>query len=262
MYALARPLRVPVARPSFRSATRPSTSASRLRAVPGLLKGGPGRSWHRALTPPDRGHDPGVAGPAGQVRGASASRNRPAARAPASELSDGAIASAPPGSVVDGGLGRAVAGLGDRGLARRRSGPAGLLQPDPEDGQRDGWLRRNRSVDHDRGLAPGGRVSTRDCRGPSRRRGACPHPACRRGPVQHRHRRISRTRSWLDCAACRLDCARRGRNRGLACVRRPARTAATADPEQLRPCRRDGRVHCPARLARHRNPGWQRPGPG
>ena len=84
----------------------------------------------------------------------------------------------------------------------------------------------------------------------------------RRGPVQHRHRRISRTRSRLDSAARRLDCAWRGRNRGVACLRRPARATAAADPGQLRLCRRDCRVPGPARLARHRNPGWQGPGPG
>src|SRR5579864_9450595 len=134
MYALARPLRVPAARPSFRPAPWPSTSAPCLRAVPGLRGGGPGRPRHGALTPPARGHDPGVAGPAGQARGASAGRGRPAACAPAGELSHVADAPAPPGSVVDGGLGRAVARLGDRGLAVRRRGPAGLLQPDPGDG--------------------------------------------------------------------------------------------------------------------------------
>ena len=135
--------------------------------------------------------------------------------------------------------------------------PAGLLQPDPEDGQRDGWPRRNRSVDHDGGLDPGGRVSARDCRGPDRRPGACPHPARRRGPVQHRHRPISRARSRLYSAAPRLDFARRGGNRGVACLRRQARATAAADPGQLRLCRRDCRVHCPARLACHRNPGRQ-----
>jgi len=213
-------------------------------------------AWYSALTPPARRHDPGVAGPAGQARGASSGRGHPAACAPAGEPSDVAAASAPPGSVVGSGLGRPVARLGDRGLADRRRGPAGLLQPDPADGQRDGWPRRNRSVDHDGGLVPGGQLSARDGRGPGRRRGARPHPAGRRGPVQHRHRRISRTRSRLDSAAPRLDFARRGHTRGLACLRRPARAAVAADPEQLRPCRRDGRVHCLARLARHRNPGW------
>jgi hypothetical protein len=215
-----------------------------------------------ARPPLARGYDPGVAGPAGQARGASAGRNRPTECAPAGKPNGqprgGAEAPAPSGSGVDGGLGRPVAGLGDRGLAGRRRGPAGLLQPDPEDSQRHGWPRRNRSVDHDGGLVPGGRVPARGCRGPGRRRGACPRPARRRGPVQHRHRRISRTRYRLDSAAPRLDFARRGRSRGLACLRRPARAAAAAaaDPEQLRRCRRDCRVHCLARLARHRNPGW------
>jgi hypothetical protein len=262
MYAPAWPPRVPVVRPGFRLAPWPCTSAPCLRVVPGLLRGGPGRPRHSALTPSARRDDPGAAGSAGQARGASTGRSHPAASAPGGEPSAVAAAPAPPGSGVGGGLGRPVARLGDRGLADRRRGPAGLLQPDPEDGQRAGWPRRNRSVDHDRGPVPGRRVSARDGRGPGRRPGACPHPAGRRGPVQHRHRRISRTGSRLDTAAPRLDCARRGRHRGLACAGRPARAAAAADPEQPRPCRRDRRVHGPARLARHRNPGWQRPGPG
>ena len=262
MYALARFVLVPVTRPSFRLAPWSSASTRCLRAVPGLLRGGPGRPRRSALTPPARGHDPGAAGSAGQASGVSSGRSHPAACAPAGEPSAVAAASAPPGSVVGTGLGRPVTRRGHRGLADRRRGPAGLLQPDPEDGQRAGWAGRNRSVDHDGGPAPGGRVSARDCRWSGWRRGACPHPAGRCGPVQHRHRRISRTRSRLDSAAPRLDFARRGRNRGLACLRRPARAAAAADPEQLRPCRRDCRVHGLARLARHRNPGWQRPGPG
>src|ERR1700733_4827748 len=133
MYALARPLRV--AAPS-------------------------------APTPPDRRHEPGVAGRAGQARGTPAGSGRPAAREPARELSDAAEAPVPPGSAVDGGLGRPVARLGDLRLAGRRRGSACLLQPDPEDGQRAGWSRRNRSVDHDGGTVPGGRVSAPDCAGP------------------------------------------------------------------------------------------------
>ncbi|MDX6418172.1 MAG: hypothetical protein QOG28_2792 [Trebonia sp.] len=258
-----RPGRICTPQPSFLSAPWPSTSAPSPRALPGPLSGGQGRpQQHSALTPPARRHDLGVAGPVGQARGASADTGRPAACAPKGELSDVAEAPAPPGSGVDRGLGWPDPRLGDRGLAGRRRGPASLLQPDGDDDQRDVWPRRNRSLDHDGGLAPGGRLSARDCRGPGRRPGACPRPARRRGPVQHRHRRMPRTRSWLNSAAPRLDCARRGRTRAGACLRRPARTAAAADPEQLRLCSRDRRVHCLARLACHRNPGRQRPGPG
>ena len=71
-----------------------------------------------------------------------------------------------------------------------------------------------------------------------------------------------RTRSRLESAAPCLDSARRGRNRGVACLRRQARATAAADPGHLRLYRRDCRVHCPARLARHRNPRRQLPGPG
>jgi hypothetical protein len=71
-----------------------------------------------ARPPLARGHDPGVAEPAGQARGASAGRNRPAGCAPAGEPNGqprgGAEAPAPSGSGVDGGLGQPVAGLGDR----------------------------------------------------------------------------------------------------------------------------------------------------
>ena len=200
----------------FRSAPRPSRSAPCLRAVPGWPRGGPGRPRHRVLASSARGHDPGVAGPAGQARGASAGRDHPAACAPAGEPSGVAAGSAPPGSGVGSGLGRPGARLGDRGLADRRRAPAGLLQPDPEDDQRDGWPRRNRPVGHDGGPVPGRRVSARDGRGPERRPGPGPHPARRLGPVQHRHRRISRARSRLESAASRLDFARRGRPRALA----------------------------------------------
>src|ERR1700722_12879337 len=95
--SLAPPLRVPVAQPSFRSAPWPATSTPCLRALPGLLRGGPGRPRHSTLTPPARGHDPGVAGPAGQARGASTDTGRPAACAPADELGDVAAAFPAPG---------------------------------------------------------------------------------------------------------------------------------------------------------------------
>ena len=227
-----RPGRICTPQTSFLPARWPSTSAPCLRALPGPLVRGRGRPPRSALAPPSaRRHDLGVARPVGQARGASTGTGRPAACAPAGELSDVAGAPAPPGSGVDGGLGWPDPRLGDRGLAGRRRGPASLLQPDGDDDQRDVWPRRNRSVDHDGGLVPGGRLSARDCRGPGRRPGACPRPARRRGPVQHRHRRMSRTRSWLNSAAPRLDCARRGRARAGACLRRPARAAAAADPE-------------------------------
>jgi len=64
-------------RRSFRLAPWTSTSALCLRAVPGLLRGGPGRPRHSALIPPTRGHDPGAAGSAGQARGASSGRSHP-----------------------------------------------------------------------------------------------------------------------------------------------------------------------------------------
>src|ERR1700683_4278947 len=49
-----------------------------------------------------------------------------------------------------------------------------------------------------------GRGSAPDRRGPDRRPAPSPPPARRHGPVQHRHRRISRTRSRFDSAAHRL----------------------------------------------------------
>src|ERR1700684_2694314 len=120
-----------------------------------------------------------------------------------------------PRSAVDRGLGGAVTGLGHRGLAGRRRGPARLLQPGPQDDQRAGWPRRNRPVDHDRSLVPGGRVSAPDRRGPDRRPGASPPPARRHGPVQHRHRRIPRTRSPVDSAVWPAFVARRAPPRPL-----------------------------------------------
>ncbi len=84
--------------------------------------------------------------------------------------------------------------------------------------------------------------------------------ARRRGPVQYRHRRISGARGRLHSAACRLGRARRGHHRDLARVCRPALAVTAADPECLRHRPGDGPVRGPARLARHRNPGRQRPG--
>ena len=51
-------------------------------------------------------------------------------------------------------------------------------------------------------------------------------------------------------------------NRGMACLRQPARITAATDLEPSRLRRRHGRVPRPAGLARHRDPRWQRSGPG
>jgi len=59
-----------------------------------------------------------------------------------------------------------------------------------------------------------------------------------------------------------LDRARRGHDRRVARLRRPARPAAAADPERLWLRCRHRRLRGPARLAARRNPGRQRPGPG
>src|SRR6266542_4341045 len=63
-------------------------------------------------------------------------------------------------------------------------------------------------------------------------------PARSGGHGRHRHRRIPRTRLRHDPAAPRLDRARRGHDRPVARLRRPARLIAAADPERLRLRRR------------------------
>ena len=79
------------------------------------------------------------------------------------------------------------------------------------------------------------------------------------GLAWHRHRRISRTRPRRDPAAPRLDRARCDNDSRMARLRRPAHLTTAADPDRLRLRRR---LHCPARLAVHRNPRRQRSGPG
>ena len=157
---------------------------------------------------------------------------------------------------------RPGAGSADRDLPRCGQPPAGLLQPDAPNHKRDGWSGRNRPVDHDRWHPPGGRLLSRHRGRLDRRPGVRSRPADSRRPGWHRHRYISGTRERFDAAAPCADRTRRCHHSGMAGLRRPARGATTADLERLRLRRRDRRVRRPARLAPHRDPGGQPPGPG
>ena len=140
--------------------------------------------------------------------------------------------------------------------------PARLLQPGALDHQRDGRAGRNRPVGHDRRHRPGCRLLLGHRRGPDRPPGVRPCLARGGGHGRPWHRRIPRTRPRRDPAAPGLDRARRGHDRRVARLRRPARPAAAADPERLWLRCRHRRLRGPARLAARRNPGRQRPGPG
>jgi hypothetical protein len=139
---------------------------------------------------------------------------------------------------------------------------AGILQPDAQDDQHDGRPGRNRPVDHDRRHLSRQLLLSRHRCGPGGRPGPRSRPADSGGPGRHRHRRVPRTRQQRDPAAPSLDRARRGHDSRVARPRRPTCLAAAADPERLRLRHRNRHLRRPARLAVHRDPRLQRPGPG
>ena len=188
--------------------------------------------------------------------------HRPLAGAPAAGPGGLAGALRPGRPPVGGYFGRPGADPADRGLPRGRPPPARFLQPGALDHQRDGRAGRNRPVGHDRRHRPGCRLLLGHRRGPDRPPGVRPCLARGGGHGRPRHRRIPRTRPRRDPAAPGLDRARRGHDRRVARLRRPARPAAAADPERLWLRCRHRRLRGPARLAARRNPGRQRPGPG